>query len=62
MAWYEKGKLPEWRLMIDRPYSATVLLENKELILQELHRVPELQVFLKQHRDEIVGDLLAFCL
>lgn len=34
MAWYEKGKLPEWRVMIDRPYSSTLLLENKELILQ----------------------------
>lgn len=62
MAWYDKGKIPEWRTLIDQPYTPNALLTNKDLLLQELPKVAELQTFMRQHREEIVGDLLVFCL
>lgn len=34
MAWYDKGKTPEWRTLIDRPYSLETLIHNKDLLLQ----------------------------
>lgn len=36
MAWYDKGKVPEWRSLVDRPYSSEALLASKDLLLSEL--------------------------
>jgi hypothetical protein len=62
MAWYEKGKVPEWRIFIDRGYTAEGLLANKDLVMQELPKVEELQGFIKNNRGSIVDDLMKLCL
>lgn len=62
MAWYEKGKVPEWHKLIDSPYSVEALLAHKDILLQELPKVEELQGFVKTHRQGIIADCLALCL
>lgn len=62
MAWYDKNKVPEWRIFVERGYSCEGMVSNKDMIMLELPKVEELQQFVKRNRDAIVSDFLQLCL
>lgn len=62
MAWYDKNKVPEWRLFVERGYSCEGMLSSKDMIMAEMGRTEELQQFVRSNRDAIVGDCLQLCL
>jgi hypothetical protein len=62
MAWYDKNKVPEWKIFVEKSYSVEGLLNNKDMILQELIKVEEIQQYIKKYRNAIVTDCLQLCL
>ena len=62
MAWYDKNRVPEWKLFVERGYACEALVNNKDMLLQELPKADELQQFVRRNRDAIVGDCLQLCL
>lgn len=62
MAWYDKNKVPEWRIFVERGYTCEGMINNKDMIMLELPKVEELQQFVKRNRDAIISDFLQLCL